>query len=67
MHISDEDLETARKVAAEVVQVMGERYWPLFELVNAECALRRKRRQLLQDSLKETGVPRRRARRVQQP
>lgn len=64
MQISDEDFETARIIAAEVVRVMGERYWPLFELVDAECAMRRQRRERLQDCLKQTRVPRKRSRRV---
>lgn len=64
MQISDEDFETARIIAAEVVRVMGERYWPLFELVDAECALRRQRRERLQDCLKEKRMRRSRTRRV---
>ena len=64
MQISDEDFETARIIAAEVVRVMGDRYWPLFELVDAECALRRQRRQRLQDCLKAAAAPRRRSRRI---
>tara|TARA_R110000850_G_scaffold183462_1_gene309039 strand:- start:16597 stop:16791 length:195 start_codon:yes stop_codon:yes gene_type:complete len=64
MDISDEDCETARIIAAEVVRMMGERYWPLFELVDAECTRRRQRRERLRECLRETGVPRRRSRRV---
>ena len=67
MQISDEDFEDARTIAAEVVHVMGEQYWPLFELVDAECTLRHKRRQRLNDCLKETGVPDKRPRRLEQP
>ena len=63
MQISDEDFETARIIAAEVVRVMGERYWPLFELVDAECALRRRRRERFNDCLHKLPATRGRARR----
>jgi hypothetical protein len=57
MSISDEDLETARRIAAEVVQVMGERYWPLFELLDSEHSLRRTRRERFHDCLQNLPGP----------
>ncbi|NBC20187.1 MAG: hypothetical protein GVY06_03920 [Alphaproteobacteria bacterium] len=56
--ITDDDLATARRIAAEVVQKMGDKYWPIFEMVDAEWSRRRERRERLGQCLRETsGLP----------
>lgn len=55
--ITDEELEIARRIAAEVVQKMGEKYWPIFEMVDAECSRRADRRARLDRCLGKTVEP----------
>ncbi|MEM0985581.1 MAG: hypothetical protein AAGJ32_04995 [Pseudomonadota bacterium] len=51
--VTDEELEIARRIAAEVVLKMGDKYWPIFEMVDAECARRAERRARLDKCLSE--------------
>lgn len=54
--ISNEDLAIARRMAAEVVQKMGDKYWPIFEMVDVEWSRRRERRERLGQCLSETAA-----------
>jgi len=51
--VNDEELEIARRIAAEVVQKMGEKYWPIFEMIDAEWSRRSDRRAQLAKCLRE--------------
>lgn len=55
--VTDEDLATARRMAAEVVQKMGDKYWPIFEMVDAEWSRRMERRERLGQCLNEASGP----------
>jgi len=48
MSIAERDLLKARKVAAHVVNQFGDRYWPIFEMLDQEIAARREREERIQ-------------------
>ncbi len=45
MAVSDADLERARRVAAEIVDRMGDAFWPVFERIDDEYKHRLERAQ----------------------
>lgn len=51
MSIADRDLFKARKIAARVVHRLGDRYWPIFELIDQEIATRHERVQKIESCL----------------
>lgn len=51
MSIAERDLLKARKIAAHVVNQFGDRYWPIFELLDQEIAARRARQERIQSCL----------------
>jgi hypothetical protein len=57
MNVTDEDLGIARGVAAEVVRQMGEKYWPIFEMLDAEWERRRERSARLSECLTTEHAP----------
>jgi len=56
--LKDEDLERARRVAAEIVALMGEAYWPIFEAIDLECTARHQRREQLEKFRPQQASPR---------
>ena len=51
--VSEDDLEYATEVAAELVRRFGDAYWPFFERLEQELAERRERAQKLARFTKE--------------
>ena len=51
-HVSDEDIEVALKSVAHLVEKYGEKYWPIFERLEAELKSRRSRSKRLNRALK---------------
>lgn len=54
MSIPKKDLVKARKVAAQVVRQLGDRYWPIFALIDEEIEKREEREARLASCLKLT-------------
>ncbi|WP_340691511.1 hypothetical protein [Hyphomonas sp.] len=55
MAISNEDLQAARTVAARIVTTLGEKYWPIFDVIDREWAERQQRGKRLAACLKRDG------------
>lgn len=51
MSIAERDLLKARQIAARVVNQFGDRYWPIFEMLDLEIAARRAREERIQSCL----------------
>lgn len=51
MSIAERDLVKARNIAARVVNQFGDRYWPIFEMLDQEIATRRAREERIQSCL----------------
>lgn len=69
MPLSDEDLEKARRIAAEVVDCLGAKYLPVFDCLNEEKKRREATARDLEKALSsiETRRPRRRKARKSAP
>ncbi|WP_139068916.1 hypothetical protein [Hyphomonas sp. ND6WE1B] len=52
MAISNEDLQTARMIAAEIVAKLGDKYWPIFDIIDREWSDRQARFKRLEECLK---------------
>lgn len=57
MAVSEDDLVEARRVAALVVDQLGDRYWPIFELIDSEIQERLQRGQRVSSVLKPQRGP----------
>ncbi len=55
MSVSNKNLEEARAIAAEIVATYGEKYWPLFEVLDEEWNIRQHRRTRIADCLETTN------------
>lgn len=51
MIVSDDRLENAIRIAARVVDLYGEKYWPVFERLEAELEARQSRKARLRAHL----------------
>lgn len=56
MSIAERDLLKARKIAARVVNQFGDRYWPIFAMLDQEIAARRARAERIQSCLNANEV-----------
>jgi hypothetical protein len=57
MALSDKDLLEARAIAAQIVASLGDKYWPIFDLLDNEWTEREKRRHRLNACLKAPDSP----------
>lgn len=55
MAISNEDLQTARMIAAEIVAKLGEKYWPIFNIIDREWTDRLERQKRIEACLNSEG------------
>ena len=53
MPVSDRQLEDALKIAARVIDLYGDAYWPIFDRLERELNLRRNRRARLNSYLEQ--------------
>mgnify|MGYP003626863840 CR=1 FL=1 len=51
MAVSNEDLQTARMIAAEIVARRGDKYWPIFDIIDREWTERQQRHQRIEACL----------------
>jgi hypothetical protein len=56
MTISKSDLLKARVIAAQVVRQLGDRYWPIFEVLDQEMVERKQRESRLIECLKPPNI-----------
>ena len=52
MAISNKDLQDARVIAAEIVAKLGEKYWPIFDVIDREWSDRQQRHKRIEACLK---------------
>lgn len=52
-HISEQDIESALKSVAQLIDAHGEKYWPVFERLENELVERKSRSQRLSKILKK--------------
>jgi hypothetical protein len=57
MSVSNKDLLKARKIAALVVQRLGEKYWPVFDLLDREWTERKLRSSRIEACLDDASAP----------
>lgn len=56
MTISKTDLLKARIIAAQVVRQLGDRYWPIFEVLDQEMVKRTQKENRLIECLKPSSI-----------
>ena len=52
-HVSDKEIEAALHSVAQLVNVYGEKYWPIFERLEEELDTRRSKSKRLTQALKQ--------------
>lgn len=57
MSVSNKDLLKARKIAAQLVRRLGEKYWPVFDLLDQEWNERKRRSSRIEACLDEAQPP----------
>lgn len=58
MSVSNKNLQEARAIAAEIVATYGEKYWPLFEVLDEEWNTRQHRHTRIAECLETTNQSR---------
>ncbi len=52
MTVSDQDLKQAMTIAAKIINLYGDKYWPLFDRLESELEKRKNRKSKLRAALK---------------